>query len=135
MPRSVGGEGALTKLTDLTITVREKGVAVLTPLNVSFSPVRLVWKVSVVVLGSSRRLVLFPRSPENETVSPTAQRSDALGLAIVTAGSPTPIVTASVAVPPLPSVTCNWTRKLPALRLQANLRTVFCPECWQRGFG
>ena len=43
------------------MTVREKGAVALTPLKVSFSPVGFVWKVSVVVFGSSRMLVLLLR--------------------------------------------------------------------------
>ena len=68
LPRSVWGEGALTELLDPTITVRKNGAVLLTPLKVSFSPVGFVWKVSVVVLGRTRMLVLLRRPDESVAV-------------------------------------------------------------------
>ena len=43
------------------MTVRENGAVALVPLNVSFSPVGFVANDSVVVLGSSRTLVVLLR--------------------------------------------------------------------------
>ena len=74
-PRSVCGEGALSELLDPVMTVREKGETLLTPLNVNLSPVGLVWKFNVVVLGSTRILVLL-RKPEASVAVRVSSSSD-----------------------------------------------------------
>ena len=75
LPRSVCGEGALTELFDPTMTVRANGEMLLTPLNVNLSPVGLVWKFSVVVLGRTRILVLL-RKPEASVAVSVSSSSD-----------------------------------------------------------
>ena len=75
LPRSVCGEGALSELLDPVMTMREKGETLLTPLIVNLSPVGLVWKFSVVVLGRTRMLVLF-RNAEASVAVRVSSSSD-----------------------------------------------------------